>query len=343
MTTLKDIAKEAGVSTATVSQVLNDKENPFISQATKEGILQAAERLHYIPNRVARDLARGSTMVLGVIIPRAADLFFPEVVEGIEEAASTKGYDIVLSYSAGNFQKERKHIQLLLERKVDGLLVAPLENNQNIPIFRELLERKFPFVFIDRYLPEVKTDFVVSDLKDGACEAVSYLIRLGRTKIVHITKDSNISTVRDVLEGYKMALMKNGLKINQELVKAVNSEISSNSYEAGYNGMKKLLEKRVDFTAVFCIDDNLAVGALKTLKEAKLKVPQDISVVGMDNLAVSSYLTSPLTSVAQNKIQMGKLASEILIKRIENPENKKKQIFLKTNLILRESTNEKEI
>ena len=341
MVTLKDVARAAKVSVATVSQVLNNKKNPLISRATREAVLKTAETLHYIPNRLARDLSRGSTMLLGVVIPAAANLFFPEVVEGIEKAASSKGYDIVLSYSAGNSQKERNHIQLLIGRKIDGLLIAPLGSSRNMPVFRELLMQKFPFVFVDRYLSGVETDLVASNLKEGAREAVSYLIRSGHTRIAHITEDSDISTASDVLKGYKKALMENGLKVDQELIETVNSETASNSFIPGHDGMRRFLDKKAGFTAVFCMGDHLAIGAIKALKEAKLRVPGDISVIGMDNLDISSCLTPSLTSVAQDRVQMGKAAGDILIKRIKNPKGKKKQIFLKTNLILRESVNKR--
>ncbi len=336
MITIKDVAKKVDVSVSTVSQVLNKKENPFISQATKKAIFQTAKKLNYIPSRIARDLVRGATMVFGVIIPDVRSPFFAEVVPGIEESASESGYDIVLSYSAGDFRKERKHIRLFMERKVDGLIIAPLKNNQNIPVFNDLLQQKFPLVFIDRYIPELETDFVASDLKQGAYEAVSHLIKLGHDKIAYITEDANISTAKDVLEGYKMAFSKNNMTINRELIETANPESASDDFDIGYKGMKKLLQKK-NFSAVFCMGDAFAIGAIKALKEAKLRIPENISVIGMDNLDVSSYLTPSLASVAQDKIQMGKIASEILTERIKNPKGKKKQVFLKTNLVLRES------
>ncbi len=336
MVKLKDIAKEAGVSIATVSQVLNNKESSLIGKTTRETVTRVAERLSYTPNRVARDLARGSTMILGVIIPLAANSFFPEVVEGVEDVAFTKGYDIILSYSAGCPEKEQRHIQSLLERKADGLLIAPLGNNRNISIFKGLLKQKFPFVFIDRYISELDTEFVVSNLTEGAYEAVSYLIGEGHTKIAHITEKADVSTVRDVLSGYKEALTKNNLGIDQNLIEVV--ETASDGHASGYDGMRELLKRKVNPTALLCIDDNFAIGAIKALKEHKLKIPEDISVIGMDDLSVSSYLVPSLSSVAQNRVQMGKIASEILIERIKNRESRKRQVFLSTDLILKEST-----
>ena len=333
MATLRDIAEEVGVSTTTVSLVLNKSKNPLISKGTKQRILQAVERLHYAPNRIARDLARGSTMVLGMIVPKTADLFFGELVEGIEEIADSNGYEVMISYSAGGHIKERKCIQSLLERKVDGFIIAPLGNNQNISFFKKLCEQKFPFVFVDRYINNVKTDFVVSDLKRGAYEAVSHLIRLGHRKIAHITENINISTVRDVSEGYKMALEKNGL---YELVTAIGGKTGLDEFSLGYNAVKNLLRKK-GFTAIFCVGDDFAIGAMKALQEAELKVPEDISMVGMDNLSIDSYLHPPLTSVAQDKVGMGRLAGNILIERIKNHGGRRKQIFMRTNLIERES------
>lgn len=341
MVTIKEIAKEVGVSVAAVSQVLNNKENSFISQSTKEAIWQVAQELNYIPNRVARDLVRGSTMLLGIIIPDAKSPFFSETVPGIEDSASVRGYDVMCSYSAGDFEKERKYIQLFLERKVDGLIIAPLKDNRNVSVFRKLLQQKTPFVLIDRYIPDLETDFVVSDLKEGAYEAVAYLIQSGHTNIAHITEKSNISTVRDVLKGYEMAFARNNLLVKRELIEGVNPEFASDDFDAGYKGMKELLQKKI-FTAVFCVGDEFAVGAVKALKEAGLRIPEDISVMGMDNLNLSSYLSPGLTSVAQDKTQMGKIAAEILMERIKDPAGKKKQIFLKPHLVLRGSTQDYE-
>jgi len=337
MVTIKDIAKKVGVSIGTVSMVLNKKKNSFISKKTREKILKAVAELNYIPNRIAKDLARGSTTILGVIIDDVKSQFFQEIIPGIENVASQNGYEVVVLYSINNCEKERKNIQALLERKVDGFIISPVKNNKNLSVFTALSQQKIPFVFIDRYLPEIDANFVVSNLKEGAFNVVSYLIQLGHIHIAHLTEKSIISTKKDVLEGYKTAFVKNGLKINEELIEEVDPEDISNDFDAGYIGMKKLLEKGKKFTAVFCIGDAYAIGAMKLLKEKNIKIPKDVSIVGMDNLTISSYVIPPLTSVAQDKFKMGKLACKILLEEIKNPISKKKQIFLKTNLILRSS------
>ena len=198
---IKDIAKRARVSTATVSLVLNNKENSFISQTTRERILKIAKELNYRPNVLARGLVKKRTNTIGVVVPDVIYPFFTEVIHGIESLANENKEKVILCYSGSRQEKEAEYVNMLLEKRVEGIIIAPLADNTNIEIFKRLIEDGFPLVFIDRYLDEVDGSYVVTDNSKGAYEAVRYLIELGHHRILLLTTGTRISTVQGYFGG----------------------------------------------------------------------------------------------------------------------------------------------
>jgi len=322
---IKDIAKRAKVSTATVSLVLNNKENSFISKSTRDRILKIG-------------LVKKRTNTIGVVVPDVIYPFFAEVIHGIESLANENKKKVILCYSGSRQEKEAEYVNMLLEKRVEGIIIAPLADNTNIELFKRLIEDGFPLVFIDRYLDEIDGSYVVTDNSKGAYEAVRYLIELGHHRILLLTTGTRISTVQGYLEGYKRALKENNLLYDESLVRRCEeTEAGENRLFIGYNVVKEILQEKLDFTAIFSTDDNFAVGAIKALKEKGLKVPEDISVIGFDDLPFSAFIDPSLTSVMQKKYQMGRKATELLMGIIKKEIIHPQRILLEPKLIVRQS------
>lgn len=330
-TTMKDIAKEAGVSINTVSRALNGK--PDVNEDTKKGILEIADRLNYVPNFLAKGLVTKNTRTIGVIVSDNANPFFARMIKGIEDYARSRGYNIILCNTDERYEKEEEAVRLLREKRVDGLLITLTPAQKERTDILELKRTGVPFVLLNRHMDDIITDYVINDNVYGAYLAVSHLANLGHKRIGYISGPSQISSVRERLEGYKKALFENNIEFDNSLVKESNLKM-----EDSYKLMKEFLELENRPTAVFTYSDLLAIGALKALKEAKLEVPKDIALVGYDDIEFSSLLEVPLTTVHQPRYRIGEEGAKILIDRIEgkDPEDLH-QIVLKPELVIRES------
>lgn len=337
---IKDIAKQAKVSTATVSLILNNKQGSFVGQATRERVLKIAKELNYRPNVLARGLVKRRTNAVGIIIPNVVYPFFAEVIHGIESLADENEKKVVLCYSGSRQEKEAEYIDMLLENRVEGIIMAPLADDKNIKILKRLIGDGFPLVFVDRYLNEIEGSYVVTDNTMGAYRAVKYLIELGHGRILFLTTGTRISTVQSYLKGYKKALKESNLTYDESLVRrceATEAGEKENPLFVGYKTVKKILQEKLYFTAIFATDDSFAIGAIKVLKEKGLKIPDNISVVGFDDLPFASFVDPPLTSVMQKKYQMGRKAMGLLIEMIKKNIAHPQQILLEPELVIRQS------
>jgi DNA-binding LacI/PurR family transcriptional regulator len=336
--TISDVAKEANVSTATVSRVLNKKHNNIsIGEVTKAKVQEAAERLKYRPSALARALAGGRTRTIGVLFDNLSTLFVAEVIESIESYARQRDYHIILVFSRNDVREEKKCMETFLEKRVDGVIFGPSQlNMENVKYFEEELRKEnMPLVFMNSYLGEADhRNFVVIDNKLGALKAVNYLIKLGHRRIGHITGPNSFCASQERLSGYKQALEDSCIGYDDRLIK----HMPDVRMESGYQGMKEFLEMQEPPTAVFAASDMNAVGAMKAVREAGLKIPQDISLVGFDDVELTSYLDVPLTTVSQCQDRVGGLAAKIIIDKIEkNTEDKLQQNVLDPKLIIRDS------
>jgi LacI family transcriptional regulator len=296
-----------------------------------------AKRLKYRPSELARGLIMQRTGSIGVIVPNVINLFFAEVLQRIENVARGRGYHVVLSISEENPEEEATCLDTLIKRRVDGIIIAPTEMGvDNKEYFLELEEKKVPLVFIDRYMDQIEKNYVLVDCVSGAYQAVNHLLGLGHRRIGYICGPRKISVSEDRFKGYKKALKEAGIEYSKNMV----IEVEGFGKEHGYDGMRYFLNMKEDErpTGVFAGTDMFAVGALKAIRESGLKVPSDISIVGFDNIELSSFLEVPLTTIDQQKDKIGEIAGNMLLDLIEHKEEDiPHQIVIEPRLIVRES------
>ena len=284
--------------------------------------------------------------VLHFIVPDIEDIFISEIYRGVGKLSKRNNYKVAIFSSDRSIQKENENIRFLLKQDGIGAIILPNWGKTNIGEIFKLKQEKIPFVLIDRYFPDIETDYVIVDNVAGASNAVRHLINLGHRRIGHIG-GMNCSSDNDRLEGYRLALSKAGIPYAPFLVKRISefTEEQKGRFEpdelGGYKGMKELLKLDDRPTAIFAGSDYIAIGALRAIKEADLNVPNDAALVSFDDLKIASMLEVPLTTVRQPKYEIGKTATEILMKRFKardiGEEIEPQQIVLKTELIIRES------
>jgi DNA-binding LacI/PurR family transcriptional regulator len=326
--TNKDVARRAGVSIATVSRVVNQL--PNVRPALRRRVLRAIKELNYEPSRTAQRLRIKRSHVLGLIISDIQNPFFTSVVRGIEDAAYQAGYSLVLCNSDEDTAKEKLYIDVMRAEGVAGLIVAP--TRQTNAHLRALLQHHIPVVAIDRVISSKHVDNVMVDNVEGARRAVTHLLDLGHRRIGMVSMRF-ISTGRERQTGYQSALAASGLRVDRRLI-----ALGAPKPESGYACTLELLKRMPRPTALFVAANMMMVGALAAIRESGLRIPQDISIVGFDDLPWAPLLDPPLTTVAQPTYELGKRAVELLLKRIEAPDKPAEQVRLKTKLLIRGST-----
>jgi LacI family transcriptional regulator len=310
--TMKDIAKQAGVSLTTVSRALNNKED--IGKETRERILAIAQELNYAPNIHARALASGDSKTLGLIVADSANPFYAKIIRGVQDVCSAHEFGVILCNTNEQPEQEVRAHQMLHEKRVNGMLITSIRTG--LPPLRELQKENIPFVLLNRYLESFGVDCVLNDNRQGAYEATAHLCKLGHRRIVHLTGAEEISSVRDRLAGYSQALREYGIPFDGQLVLHCNLRL-----KGGYRQAKTMIPAISPRpTAVFAYSDLLAIGVLKALRELGWRVPQDIALVGYDDIEFAPFMDPPLTTVAQLAYEIGQKGTEILLERINLPE-----------------------
>ena len=328
--TLKDIAAEAGISTTAVSKVLNNKGG--ISKQTQARVLEIAKRLDYRPNIVARSLKVNSTKTIGLVVSDSSHSFFGSVIKGAEEAAARHGYNIILANTNRSSKNEKDAINILLEKRIDGLLLASsMLTKKTDKAFMDSLG--VPYVFLIRRSADKKAPFVGNDNIAGALQIVDYLIQTGSRDIHFLNMDKESTSSKDRLTGYMRALEQNGIAYDPGLVYNVRPEI-----EDGYAVMRGILESGEKVRALFCGCDILSVGAMKAIFEKELRIPEDIRVCGYDDIEFAAHLRRPLTTMRQPKEVIGVKGIELLLDRIEKKTDLPDLVVLKSELVVRTST-----
>lgn len=326
MTTIKEIAELANVSTATVSKVINGKDQ-YISEATRQKILEIVEREGYIPNGIAKSLKMRKTKTIGIIMPDVMNLFFSELARGAEDAAEKRGYSVILCNTDNRESKEEKYLNILQEKMVDGIIMTAAEASMNKSVKRS----KTPMVLVDR---DIELDKPVGRItvnnEEGAFMATKFLIEKGCKNIGFISSEKKNKPSAERLEGYKRALKEHKLDIDEKKIFLENFTIDS-----GYKGVISLLEKtKVD--GIFCGNDLIAFGAIKGLKEKKVKIPEEVKIIGFDDISMSQFIDPPLTTIKQPIYQLGEEAVKMLVAIIEKQDTDMNKV-LKTELIERGS------
>ena len=331
-TTMKRIASELGVSITTVSKVLNNHDD--ISPATRARVMAKVEELGYRPNAVARSLTLRRTHTLGVVIPDLLHSFFVEIIAGIEPVASERGYGLLLCSSGENPAKERSELQLLHGRQVDGIVLASTHGSGNAEILRELHAHGTGLVMIDRDdYPNIPCHRVLTDDERVGVLATEHLLACGRRAIAHLA-GPRLTHAHRREKGWKDTLRAAGIRIpNDWIINAGFMEID------GYRAMKSALSLRPRLDAVFAVNDPSAIGAMKAIWEAGLKVPDDIAVVGAGDVIHGELLKVPLTTVSWSRAELGREAAELLLNAAERngDGNEPRRVVIAPHLVVRES------
>ncbi|KAB2829357.1 MAG: LacI family transcriptional regulator, partial [Paludibacter sp.] len=272
-TTIKDIAKELGISVATVSRALTGSHE--VQEETREMVLRKAKELNYRPNIQARNLLKNRTNIIGVIVPEFVSFFFPEIIIGIQEVANREDYQVLICQSNETSDLERKNIEMLESSRVEGIIVSVTKESKNEPVFERLLNEQMPLVFINRVLPDLIADKVIIDDRKWAFKAVEHLIKCGYRRIAHLGGNEKLAVSANRLQGYLDAHRHYGLEVHPNLIMNLGVQ-----QERASLGVNYLLSLKVKPDAVFCVNDPVAVGCMLELKKRGLKVPEDIAVVG---------------------------------------------------------------
>jgi len=326
--TIRDVAAAAGVSHQTVSRVINNR--PDVAEATRRRVWQVIEELDYQPSAIARGLVSKRTYTLGLITADFSDFFFTQVIVGAEVEARKHGYFFMLCSTERNPADEPDYLRLLTERQVDGILFARPSTEEDSRHIVSLIQQGVPLVTTAYWLSGEKLTVVDVDNVDGGLQATECLIGLGHRKIGMITGPAGWKSVNDRTEGYKLALERVGIPFDASLI-----EHGDWSYQSGYQAMGRLLAKALQITALFAQNDQMAIGAIRALREAGHRIPDDVAVVGYDDIPAAAYCHPPLTTIRQPMQQVGEVATRLLIELINDPAAERKEVLLKTELIRR--------
>jgi len=336
-TVLSDIAKSLGVSVSLVSLVLNGKGNQNgISKETQQKVEDKAKELKYKPNQMARSLRLGKSNTIGLIVADISNAFYARIARGIEQKANEKGYNLIFCSTEENPEKEIALIRMLKERQVDGLIISTtLKDTTEI---LQLKKENFPFVLIDRYIKRLETNYVVTNNYEGAVAAMQHLIDLGHERIAILTvTPAHLSSVNDRYTAYKDILKKNDIRFNKNFVKQISFNDVENETE---QAVKELLQMPNYVTAIFTVNNNLAVAVLETLHKIGKKIPEDISLVSYDDIRLFRFCVPTITAVAQPVEQIGERAVELLLSEIEKDGKKdnNNKIVLPPSFVIRNSS-----
>jgi DNA-binding LacI/PurR family transcriptional regulator len=328
MSSIKDVAREAGVSTATVSHVIN--KTRFVSEEVRERVERAIERFQYHPNAHARSLASGKSRIIGLVISDISNPFFPELVKAIETAAFERGYDVILSNTNYETERASHYVRRFIERKVAGVAVMTSEMDQ--ALVEMLVRRDVPAVFLDsgetgRDISNLRVDYA-----SGIRQSIEHLVALGHRDIAFIGGTAHFRSARRRREAFRAAMREHFPQSSERIFEG-NFKI-----EGGRRAASQILREKDLPTAVVCANDLMAIGAMHEFHAAGLKVPREISIVGFDDIAFAGLSQPSLTTVNLPRGELGRRAVEALLETLDDPKHQGFEIRVPTNLIVREST-----
>jgi LacI family transcriptional regulator len=306
--TIKDVAREAGVSKGTVSKYLNDA--PYVAEETRRRIAAAVERLQFQPNRVAQGLSRRRSNTVGVVLANVANPFYAELFRGIEETTAATGYTLLLASTDGEPKKERAVVQAMRQRQVDGIIFASVRMADRE--VAKLARDGAQVVLASRHLPDAGVDYVVVDSVHGARLAVEHLIGHGHARIGYIGGPQSIFQFQERRTGYEQGLAAAGIPVDP----AICVETERMRVEDGADAARRLMALSEPPTAIFAATDNLAFGVLRACLDLGLSVPEQLALIGFDNVPFGEISLSPLTSVDGQGLEIGRRAARLLIDRL---------------------------
>lgn len=330
--TLKDIAKALNLSASTVSRAMRD--NPAISAKTRLKVKEYAKKHKYKPNLLALQLKTNKNNTIGVVVPEIVHYFFSTVLDGIQQEAEKEGYNLLITHSKENYEREVRSVETLLEARVCGILISQSKTTSSYDHFQDIIDNSVHLVFFDRICTGINTDKVVVDDYAGAYNAVEHLIKTGCTRIAYLGSTSQMPISNNRRMGYEDALKKHKLPVDKNLMKVCDTA------DQAIQIVPKMLESEVVPDAFFCINDEVGATCIQIAKSLGFGVPEDISVCGFTNSYITDITYPRLTSVDQHGIEMGKVAARLLINRIERKEIKDGIVsrLIKTELVVKEST-----
>lgn len=332
--TIYDIAKELNISAATVSRALNN--NPKISQSTCKLVMETATRMNYKQNKLALALRSGKSNNIGVIVPRIDSNFFASIIRGIEEELYPHKYNVIICQTNEDEKREIENINTLLNAQVDGILMSVSNvSSENDRVIKRVIEKNVPLVFFDRKKNIEGVSSVTINDYDVAYLATKHLIEQGCTRIAHLTGDKSLEIFENRFNGYKQALLDNGLPFEDNYVIQSKSKV-----EAGGIAANTLLKLKNPPDALFSSSDFAALGAIQEIKAQGIKIPEDFCVVGFGNEPFTKFMELSISTVDQAPLEMGKMAARVFLEQINNTENFKieKKVVLNPELQIRKSS-----
>ena len=333
MATVRDVAKLAGVSPITVSRVINNAS--YISQETRGRVEEAIRQLGYVPNTLARSLRLRQTNTLALVLTDITNPFWTTVARGVEDAASDAGFNVILCNTDESEVEQEKYLNVLLKKRVDGVLLVPVRCTRETVQF--IQSQNVPLVVIDRHIPGVNIDSVRCDLEGGGYALVRLLLAQGHRRVAMLSGPQGVSSADDRVAGYRRALAEAGLDHQNEFI--FYGEFNQQS---GYEMMQKALEAGPRPTAIFAANNFITMGAFKAVRDAGLKVPEDMALVGFDDLPVDLIIDPFFTVASQPAYEMGKQATELILARVAGQGPAEcQEIILPTEIIVRRSSGEK--
>ena len=331
--TLRDVAARAGIHAGTASRALNPATRALVNEQTARKVLRAAEELGYRPNPMARGLKTNRSFTIGVLIPDLTNPLFPPIVRGIEEGLAAEGYTALLANSDNDPEKEHLHFRTMKDRQVEGAIMATAERNH--PLVEQAIAADVPIVLVNRTTDSKDVFAVIADDREGARLAVDHLASLGHTKIAHVAGPQRLSTGFTRYQGFMEAMRAQGLEPDPDLIGFSDDFVESE----GIRTLKELLNRNVDFTAVFAGNDLLAVGCYDVLAETEnLTCPDGVSIVGFNDIPFVDKLRPPLTTVRIPHYEIGLKAAELVLERLRNPAARPVSVLLPPELVVRGST-----
>jgi LacI family transcriptional regulator len=335
-TTLKEIAETLGISITTVSKALKNYSD--VSAKTKKAVIDLAEELNYTPNSFAVNLRTKESKTIGLIIPEVVHHFFSNVVNGIIAEAEKNGYLVIILQSNESLELEKKQVELLINKRVDGIIMSLSNESNNDFHIKEIINKEIPFVQFDKISKLIPSSKVIINDRKAAMEAVQHLIDRGCRRIAHIRGPENPQNAIDRFLGYKKALEKNGIIYDSKLVYTCKNV----TFEEGVEFAKQIVEDHSDVDGIFVITDLVAVGVLSYFNEKGIQVPNQIAVIGFSNWFMSQVITPKLSTVDQPSYEMGVAAFTLLLEemlcRKEGKVFNPRTIELETNIIERDSS-----